>query len=270
MMTYETKSPAYLKGWQGTGFLGYPLMFHHHAELIYVVRGNLHVTVEGESFTLREGQLFVLFSYLAHSYQDAPDTQVILMLFDPSVTAFTKTFLYQKPVCPVIDGEPFAPMLERAVTLLRQNKHKTATAYLNAVLGEFLESADLDPLPRDNHNMTARILEYCTGHFAEPISLKSIADALSVSQSSVSKVFSQQLHYSFREYINDLRIELAKTLLRETDQPITDVMFSCGFTNQSSFNRVFRSVCGCSPREYRQQLTIPEKADNAGGHEKTD
>lgn len=262
MMIYETKSPAYLKGWQGTGFRGYPLMFHHHAELIYVVRGCLHITLEGESFILQEGQLFVLFSYLAHSYEDAPDTQVILMLFDPSVTAFTKTLLDQKPVRPVINGEPFAPMLERAVTLLRHGKHKTATAYLNAVLGEFLECVELDPLPKDHNNMTAKILEYCAEHFAEPLSLQHIANALSVSQSSVSKLFSGRLHCSFRDYINGLRIEQAKTLLQETDQPVTDVMFSCGFTNQSTFNRVFLSICGCSPREYRLQINSLEKLPN--------
>lgn len=259
MLIYEKRSPAYLKGWHGTGFRGYPLMFHHHAELIYVVRGSISVTVEGETFTLRERELFVLFSSLAHSYQEAPDAQVILMLFDPSVTAFTKTLLYQKPVCPVIDGAPFAPMLERAVVLLHRNRPKTAAAYLNAVLGEFLECVDLDPMPKDNRNMTARIMEYCTEHFTEAISLKQVADALLISQSSVSKFFSDRLQYGFRDYINDLRIEQVKTLLQETDQPITEVMYACGFTNQSTFNRVFRAACGCSPRAYRQQANLTEE-----------
>lgn len=258
MMIYEKKSPAYLSSWQGKGFREYPLMFHNHAELIYVVEGTLHVTVDGESFTIQQGQLFVLFSNLPHAYQDAPDAQVILMLFDPSVTAFTNTLLYQKPAYPIIDGAVFAPMLARAVSLLKQNKRKTATAYLNAILGEFLERVSLSPASKYN-TLLEKVLEYCTEHFAEEISLKRVADALSISQSSVSKVFSERLHYGFRDYINDLRTEQAKTLLRETDQPITDVMFTCGFTNQSTFNRVFLSACGCSPREYRQQMSAPKE-----------
>ena len=261
MLTYEKKAPAYLNGWQGTGFRGYPLMFHNHAELIYVIHGSLSVTVEGEAFTLRERQLFVLFSGLAHSYQDAPDTQFLLMLFDPSVTAFTKTLLYQKPVFPVIDGVSFAPMLERAITLLHQNRHKTATAYLNAILGEFLECVELEPLPKNNKSMTAKIMEYCMEHFTETISQKQVADALLISQSSISKLFSGRLHYNFRDYINDLRIEQAKKLLQETDQPVTEVMYACGFTNQSTFNRVFRSACGCSPKEYRQQWNTDRQPD---------
>ena len=261
-VTYEEHEPFYLRGWQGTGFRGYPPMFHNHVELIYVVRGSIHMTVEDESFTLHAGQLFVLFSRLIHAYQDAPDAQVILLLFDPSVTAFTNTLLSKRAVWPMIDGTAFEPMLQRAVTLLRQDRIKTATGYLNAVLGEFLEVVSLETRPSVNNNMSAKVLEYCAEHFAEPLTLKSVADALFISQSYVSKLFSGRLHYGFRDYINALRIDQAKTLLQETNQQITDVMATCGFSNQSSFNRVFRESCGCSPREYKRKFeTIHESGD---------
>ena len=99
-------------------------------------------------------------------------------------------------------------------------------------------------------------------HFAEPLTLKSVAGALFISQSYVSKLFSTKVHYGFRDYINALRIDQAKTLLRETNQQVTDVMASCGFANQSNFNRVFREACGCSPREYKRQCeAIRESGD---------
>lgn len=252
-VAYEKHEPFYLRGWQGIGFRGYPPMSHTHAELIYVVRGTIDVNVDGQSLTLHAGQLFVLFSRLIHTYQDAPDAQVILLLFDPSVTAFTNTLLSKRPVWPVMDGTAFAPMLQRAAALLRQDKIKTATGYLNAVLGEFLEVVPTEDRPNVVGNMSAKVLEYCAEHFTEPLTLKSVADALFISQSYVSKLFSGKLHYSFRDYINALRVDQAKTLLQETDRQITDVMFACGFTNQSSFNRVFRGSCGCSPREYKKR-----------------
>lgn len=261
MTIYEPKPAAYFKGWHGVGFHEYPPMFHNHAELVYVVSGTIHLTVEGESFTLHDGQLFILFSYLAHSYSEEPDAEVILMLFDPAVTSFANTLLSQKPTYPIIDGTAFARMIERAVMFLQQNKPKIATAYLNAVLGEYLEIVDLDVHTKDQ-SMTRNILEYCSNHFTEPISLELIADSLSISQSSVSKLFSKRLKYSFRDYINGLRIGQAKSLLHQTSQPITDIMLSCGFTNQSTFNRVFLSICGCSPREYREQLNSPKKTSS--------
>lgn len=261
-VAYEKHEPFYLSGWQGTGFRGYPPMFHNHVELIYVVSGSIDVTVEEASFTLRAGQLFVLFSRLIHTYQDSSDAQVILLLFDPSVTSFTNTLLSKRAVWPVIDGAAFEPMLRRAVTLLRRDRIKTATGYLNAVLGEFLEVVSVEERPNVTSNMSVKVLEYCAEHFAEPLTLKSVAEALFISQSYVSKLFSGKLHYGFRDYINALRIDQAKTLLQETDQQITDVMAACGFANQSSFNRVFRDFCGCSPREYKRKHEASRESAN--------
>lgn len=251
---FEKRPSDLLYGKLVDGFQGYPPMFHSHGELLYVVRGSLNITIDGKDYMLQEGQFSILFPYLTHSYQHAPDARVLFFLFDPSVIAFTNTMLNKHPVCPIMDGKPFAAMLLRAQEMLNMKKTKTATAYLNAVLGEFLEVAQLTDAPEVDRSTTVKILEYCAEHFAEPITLKTIADALFISQSYVSKVFSDKLRYSFREYINSLRINRAKELLTDSGLPISEIMFACGFTNQSSFNRVFQAFCGCTPRAYRHEL----------------
>lgn len=251
---FEKRPSNLLYANQVHGFEGFPPMFHSHGELLYVVSGSLNITIDGKNYLLREGQISVLFPYLTHSYQSAPEADVLFFLFDPSVIAFTNTMLTKHPVSPIMDGKPYATMLLRAMELLKMQKFKTAAAYLNAVLGEFLEIAQLTDAPEIFGSTAVKILEYCSEHFFEPITLKSIADALFISQSYVSKIFSDKLRYSFREYINSLRINKAKNLLAESALPISEVMFSCGFNNQSSFNRVFQEFCGCTPREYKKRL----------------
>jgi len=252
---FEKRPSDLLYGRLVTGFQGYPPMFHSHGELLYVVSGSLQITIDGKNHTLQAGQLSLLFPYLTHSYQSAPEAQVVFFLFDPTVIAFTNTMLTKHPDCPILDGKPFATMLLRAEELLRQKKTKTATAYLNAVVGEFLEVAQLTDAPEVYRSTAVKVLEYCAAHYTEPITLKSIADALFISQSYVSKIFSDKLRYPFREYINSLRINKAKELLADPSLPISEVMFACGFGNQSSFNRVFQELCGCTPREYKKRLT---------------
>lgn len=252
--TFEKRPPSLLYGNLVKGFEGYPPMFHSHGELLYVVRGSLQITIDGKDYLLQEGQLSILFPYLTHSYESAPEAEVLFFLFDPSVIAFTNTMLTKHPVCPIIDGSPFAAMLIRAVEMRKQGKIKTATAYLNAVLGEFLEVAQLTDANEVSGSTAVKILEYCAEHFAEPITLKSIADALFISQSYVSKVFSDKLRYNFREYINSLRINKARELLKDTTLPISEVMYACGFSNQSSFNRVFQDFCGCTPRDFKKRI----------------
>ncbi|MBO5868203.1 MAG: helix-turn-helix domain-containing protein [Oscillospiraceae bacterium] len=248
---FEKKDYFVLHGLQVNGFRGYPPMFHTHGELIYVVKGSVNICVDGDSHTLTEGELSVVFPYLTHTYEDSPEAEVIILLFDPHATAFDNTFLTKKPVRYYADGKEFHRILSRAVTLLHNGKHKTAMGYVNAVIGEFLEVSPLEDSDHTSDDAVTRILTYCAEHFAESITIKSVAEALYLSPGYVSKIFSQKLKYGFREYINALRIEMAKSLLRNADKRITDIMLSCGFSNQSSFNRVFREICGVSPRAYR-------------------
>jgi AraC-like DNA-binding protein len=227
-------------------------MFHPHGELVYVIEGSILIHADGQSHTLQAGELGVLFPYVTHSYTDAPEATVLVFLFDPGSTLFDNTLLSKRPARFYTDGRDFYPLLERAVTMYAQGRVKTAIAYLNAVLGELLEVLPLEDATAAG-DATTGLLSYCADHYSEPITIKHIAQALFLSQSYVSKIFSQKLGCSFREYINTLRIHKAQTLLQETELQILQVMGECGFQNQSSFNRVFRQHTGLSPREYRAQ-----------------
>ena len=251
---FEKKDYFELHGVHVSGFRGYPPMFHTHGELIYVVKGCLSICVDGKEDVLKEGDMSIVFPYQTHSYDDAPDADVVIILFDPLATAFDNTFLSKKPTLHYINGRDFCPMLHRAVSLMNDGKTKTAMGYLNAVIGEFLERTPVEDADNTAEDAVARILTYCAEHFTENITIQSVSEALYLSPSYVSKIFSHRLKYGFREYINALRINMARSLLKNPEKRITDVMLTCGFVNQSSFNRVFRDICGVSPKDYRKKI----------------
>jgi len=251
---FEKKSHFLLQGVRIRGFRGYRPMFHTHAELVYVLRGTLNIIIDGAAHVLQAGQLAAIFPYIPHSYDDAPDAEVLLLLFSPEAVIFDGTLKNKKPSCPIVDAAPLAPLMELAVDRLRSGREKTALSYLNVIIGELLELLPMESLNHAARDMTARVLQFCSEHFAEKISVKTVADALYISESYVFKLFSNRLRYRFREYINLLRIDRAKTLLTGSDAHILEIMADCGFTNQSTFNRVFRDICGCSPSEYRNGL----------------
>lgn len=251
---FEKKDYFVLHGLYVNGFRGYPPMFHTHGELIYVAKGCLDICVDGKKDVLKAGDMSIVFPYQTHSYDDAPDAEVIIILFDPLATAFDNTFLMKKPVRHYIDGSEYYTMLLRAIALMNAGKIKTAMGYINAVIGEFLEQTSLETADNTAGDTVTKILTYCAEHFAENITIQSVSDALYLTPGYVSKIFSQRLKYGFREYINALRINMARSLLKNPEKRITDVMLACGFVNQSSFNRVFRDICGVSPKEYRKGL----------------
>lgn len=236
------------------GLLGYVPRFHIHVELLYVLEGCVSLTVDGVAHTLKAGEIAILFPYLTHSYESAPEAKAILMMFDPSITSFESTLMKYKPTCFYREDSSLRPLLERAVIVYQQRQYKTASGYLNAALGELLELLELEERDSADRNVVVRLLSYCEENFTQPITVASVAQALYISPSYVSKIFSQKLRYSFREYINALRIQKAKFLLRETDKQMLQIMAECGFRNQSSFNRVFRENGGISPKAYRAAM----------------
>lgn len=249
---FEKKYYFQLNGRIVRGMHGYLPMFHPHGELVYIKEGQLNMTVDGVEYRLNAGDAVVIFPYLPHSYESAPDTESILLLFDPAATVFDNTLLSKKPICCRAENSAVHSLMARAVEMLDMGKRKTAMAYLNAALGELLELLELEERDSPSGDIAVQLLSYCEAHFGEDITVQRIADELYISASYVSKVFSQKLKTGFRAYINDLRIHKAQTLLKETDQKILQIMETCGFQNQSSFNRVFREHCGMSPRQYRE------------------
>ena len=49
-------------------------------------------------------------------------------------------------------------------------------------------------------------------------------------------------------------MDKARLLLRQKALPVEEIAFRCGFSNLRSFDRVFRQINGCTPREYRKTL----------------
>lgn len=233
-------------------FQSYVPRFHIHVELLCLTQGSVSVTVEGKEHTLRAGEVAILFPYLVHSYEESADAKGIIVMFDPTTTPFESTLMTSKPKCFYREDIGLCPLLERAEVVYKKGRYKTAAAYLHAALGELLDVLELEERQNAERKVLVRLLSYCEQNYTNPITVESVAKALYISPSYVSKTFSQKLRFNFRDYINALRIQKAKFLLRDTDKQILQIMAECGFRNQSSFNRVFRENGGKSPKEYRE------------------
>ena len=57
---------------------------------------------------------------------------------------------------------------------------------------------------------------------------------------------------NFREYLNHIRLDYARRLIRGTDRPLTEIWAEAGFESQRSFSRVFREIEGMTPLGYRK------------------
>jgi AraC-like DNA-binding protein len=89
-------------------------------------------------------------------------------------------------------------------------------------------------------------------YFDSEISLASVAGRLGVTSHQLSQLLNERMNTGFWDYVNQLRIEEAKKLIRENpDASIITICYRVGFNSKSSFNAAFKKMTGLTPREFK-------------------
>lgn len=88
----------------------------------------------------------------------------------------------------------------------------------------------------------------------EKIVIADIAKHFGITPRYFRQIFEERWGVTPTQFLTDLRLSKAKTLLLLTDMPITDIAMACGFCDNSHFSNVFTKSEGVSPREYRKNL----------------
>lgn len=88
--------------------------------------------------------------------------------------------------------------------------------------------------------------------YLEPrLSIRDVASRMGTNESYVSRALNRQTGQSFNRIVNGLRVEQAKTHLKETRDSVLFVAMESGFNSKATFNRVFRELAGATPTQFR-------------------
>ncbi|MED4599815.1 response regulator [Paenibacillus validus] len=104
--------------------------------------------------------------------------------------------------------------------------------------------------PRMNA-IVERALEKMAAAYMEDITLGKVADELSIHPVWLSQVFKKETGQTFTDYLADLRINRAKTLLRETSMKIYEIATAVGYNDLQYFGTLFKKKTGETPKEFR-------------------
>lgn len=110
-----------------------------------------------------------------------------------------------------------------------------------------------DKAPMDQQGISGQVLSYVKENFREQITLRSVAEKFYISPSYLGKSFQKTTGMSLKQYVNELRMEEAKRLLRATDKMIYEIAGETGFTESKYFISRFTAKEGISPLEYRKK-----------------
>jgi len=98
------------------------------------------------------------------------------------------------------------------------------------------------------------VKEFVYAKMEDELSLGELAQSVGLSTAHFSEMFRKSTGETPHQFVLRLRVERAKEMLRSAESRVLDVAIACGFKTQQHFARVFRHLCGLSPKEYRREF----------------
>lgn len=263
--------------------------FHREYELTLIVRSRGKRFVGDDIAEYADGDLVLLGSNLPHTWAseiDAPNTgkphRAVVVQF---TTDFLGREFFHKPelqavnhlldrarrglqvhgttrdeVAPLVIAMETMQGLPRLIALMR-----VLDRLANADAGEFrpLSSPEFVPsLRKMDQQRIDTVCQHIHARSISAISLSEIAAMVHMSPSTFSRFFKRTMGRTFVEYLTELRIGRACSMLMHTDRSVTEVCFESGFNNLAHFNRKFLELKKVTPRQFRKSFTGTHARDD--------
>ncbi len=234
---------------------GFPSHLHEVLECYLVTRGRVRVTVDEKTYLLGEGEGVLVFPYQLHSYEVMEGgAEVFYCLFSAD---FASAYMRDKSRLLPTDASFSFPISRLPV----RTSHIAKKSFVYDLLSHFEEGRQYQPRKLDGHSvLITRILTYLSENLAGDCSLAAVAAKVGYEYTYLSKYFRQTTGVSLHAYTNALRVAHAKELLTaEPHTPVHIIGERCGYASQRTFDRVFHSVVGESPLDYRHRALAIKK-----------
>lgn len=250
---------------------------HKEIEFLYVLNNSMNIYLNGKKHTLNKDDVMMISSGDIHGIEDSDHARLVLqfkidLLEGKYIEKDDIYAIYEKlhslerishnwPQCTT--NKVIKILLELSVNpSLEDPGNRIKILYLvykliYICITEVPKSSDTFQANHLIYNKKAmqtleRAFSYINNNYNQKISLDDISSLFHYSPEYFSRLWKKYTGVTFHKYLNEYRINKATLLLKETDLTISEICFKTGFESIKTFNRVFKTVIGSSPSEYRQ------------------
>ena len=253
---------------------------HDFAELIIITRGGGTHWIDGTSYEVAAGDIFLIQDNTEHYFQERHDLEMYNIMFDDqylaahlrslrSLSGFNAFFLFE-PVFrrrhAFMSKLHLAPEVMNSLRNLLINMLSEVRSQLPGsdlmMLAKVLEIFVL--IAREySHNSNSKaqtlyrlgeVISRMENNYSENWTIARLARIAAMAPSTFLPVFKEAMGTSPIEYLLNLRMSKAAGLLLKSNRSISDIALECGFHDSNYFSRQFRNYYNCSPREYRKKF----------------
>lgn len=249
----------------------YEMPFHWHIEheIIKVNEGVLKLYIEGEPYFLQKGECALISGGSIHGA--SPDKCVYECIVFDLERFFPKDCTAGQYITKLINsGIKFEGFFEKEsketcfIEDIFDKVHRADYGYEISTVGllwqlfgymvgeKRYKTAQISSAKSGKQShIIKRVLGYVRENYHQSITLEDLSGIANLDSKYFCRIFKQVTGKSPIDYLNYYRIECASEILCATDESITEIALSCGFSDVSYFIRLFRRQKGVTPRKYR-------------------
>ena len=167
---------------------------------------------------------------------------LIILLCVTLLAAVLYTYLYIRRI-----KRQHQQTLEAYLTLLNKPEGDVSANKTNPIMVPTIKAED-DVLLK-------RIMKFIEENISDAnIGVGDLAAAAAVSRSGLQRKLKQTMGITPQELLSEARIKRACQLLQETDKPVAEIAYACGFNDPKYFSRCFKQSTGKTPSEFKNTL----------------
>ena len=249
-----------------------PTHWHSAMEVMYILEGEVDVTVGGQTTALLPGDVYLVDCAVPHSTKSLDGNKAVLIQipypilerYIPDIAS--RRFGFDCHTDNPIIMTKIMQLIEiiKQMQVVFEIKPDGEILRFNSLVFEFLFqiyhnfSQEMETLEAQKENKTfgriQTILDYLDSNYASPISLDEIANIACLQKEYFCHFFKKNMGITYTKYLNDLRLSKIRDDLVETDLPVKLILEKHGFTNYKLFRKMFNETFGCTPLAYRKKL----------------
>ena len=235
---------------------------HYCAELFYIMSGKGFFRVESQQFPIHPGDLVVVNPCVLHTELSFVDNPLEYIVMGIDGVQFQRSDSRERRFFHLPDSEIRDDCRFYMETILREcaDRHED---YLEVCAG--LTQVFLVLLRRLSHRRLsvsrskstsecARVKQYMDEHFAEDISLDTLAALSHMNKHYLVHAFNKEVGCSPISYLLARRISESKHLLENSSDSVSQLSLRLGFSSPSYFSQRFKKAVGITPLEYRRAV----------------
>jgi len=249
---------------------------HDYYELFMTVSGTVTHWINGVTSELPKGSLVFIRPDDIHGYiYETPKSvqtsyinftftkETAGELFSYLTESFPSEYLLEVPMPPTVlvgstERKQLVALFEELNTVNWQDKN-TLKIRTRVILADIFTRFFYDIKSREKETMPPWLINLNSAMQKPENFIAGISRLSEISKKSdkhISRNLKKHFDMTPSEYINSLRINYASNLLINTNTPVIDVCYMCGFQNLSYFYRVFKRTFDLSPKDFRSKYTI--------------